>query len=135
MDARRARFVKRDAARALFEGGDADRAALLVRTRCVRVAEDASGDGPGVDALNGASGRAAPSTTLKIGACVFEMVAERDIKQGEEVTHRYDDVVDAADYLRGTASRPLSRRAVQKSSRSRTLLMRRRIRHGEKFVR
>ena len=27
------------------------------------------------------------------------MVAERDIGQGEEVTHRYDDVIDAADYL------------------------------------
>jgi hypothetical protein len=53
---------------------------------------------PGVDALNDASGRAAPSTTLKIGAC-FEMVAERNIKQGEEVAHRYDDVIDAADYL------------------------------------
>ena len=53
---------------------------------------------PGVDALNDASGRAASSTTLRIGAC-FEMVAERNIKQGEEVTHRYDDVIDAADYL------------------------------------
>ena len=52
---------------------------------------------PGVDALNDASGRAAPGTTLKIGAC-FEMVAERSICKGEEVTHSYDDVVDAADY-------------------------------------
>ena len=78
--------------------GDADRAALLVRTRCVRVAEDEVALVPGVDALNDASGRAAPSTTLRIGAC-FEMVAERSIKQGEEVTHAYDDVVDAADYL------------------------------------
>ena len=78
--------------------GDADRVALLVRTRCVRVAEDEVALVPGVDALNDASGRAAPSTTLRIGAC-FEMVAERSIKQGEEVTHAYDDVVDAADYL------------------------------------
>ena len=78
--------------------GDADRAALLVRTRCVRVSEDEVAMVPGVDALNDASGRAAPSTTLRIGAC-FEMVAERSIKQGEEVTHAYDDVVDAADYL------------------------------------
>ena len=78
--------------------GDADRAALLVRTRCVRVAEDEVAMVPGIDALNDASGRAAPSTTLRIGAC-FEMVAERSIKQGEEVTHAYDDVVDAADYL------------------------------------
>ena len=78
--------------------GDADRVALLVRTRCVRVAEDEVAMVPGVDALNDASGRAAPSTTLKIGAC-FEMVAERSICKGEEVTHAYDDVVDAADYL------------------------------------
>ena len=78
--------------------GDADRAALLVRTRCVRVSEDEVAMVPGIDALNDASGRAAPSTTLRIGAC-FEMVAERSIKQGEEVTHAYDDVVDAADYL------------------------------------
>ncbi|CAH0373257.1 unnamed protein product [Pelagomonas calceolata] len=78
--------------------GDADRAALLVRTRCVHVSEDQVAMVPGVDALNDASGRAAPGTTLKIGAC-FEMVAERDLSQGEEVTHRYDDVVDAADYL------------------------------------
>jgi hypothetical protein len=79
--------------------GDADRVALLVRTRCVRVSEDEVAMVPGVDALNDASGRAASSTTLKIGACVFEMVAERDIGQGEEVTHAYDDVIDAADYL------------------------------------
>ena len=78
--------------------GDADRVALLVRTRCVRVAEDEVAMVPGVDALNDASGRAAPSTTLRIGAC-FEMVAERSICKGEEVTHSYDDVVDAADYL------------------------------------
>ena len=79
--------------------GDADRAALLVRTRCVRVSEDEVALVPAVDALNDASGRAASSTTLRIGARVFEMVAERSIKQGEEVTHAYDDVVDAADYL------------------------------------
>ena len=78
--------------------GEADRVALLVRTRCVRVSEDQVAMVPGVDALNDASGRAAPGTTLKIGAC-FEMVAERNIKQGEEVTHAYDDVIDAADYL------------------------------------
>ena len=78
--------------------GDADRVALLVRTRCVRVSEGEVAMVPGVDALNDASGRAASSTTLKIGAC-FEMVAERNIKQGEEVTHAYDDVIDAADYL------------------------------------
>jgi hypothetical protein len=81
-----------------LKGGEADRAALLVRTRCVRVSEDQVAMVPGVDALNDASGRAAPGTTLKIGAC-FEMVAERNIKQGEEVTHAYDDVIDAADYL------------------------------------
>ena len=81
-----------------LKGGDADRAALLVRTRCVRVSEDEVALVPGVDALNDASGRAAPGTTLKIGAC-FEMVAERDLSQGEEVTHAYDDVIDAADYL------------------------------------
>ena len=79
--------------------GDADRVALLVRTRCVRVAEDEVAMVPGVDALNDASGRAASSTTLRIGASVFEMVAERSICKGEEVTHSYDDVVDAADYL------------------------------------
>ena len=79
--------------------GDADRVEWLVRTRCVRVSEDQVAMVPGVDALNDASGRAASSTTLRIGACVFEMVAERDIGQGEEVTHRYDDVIDAADYL------------------------------------
>ena len=81
-----------------LKGGEADRAALLVRTRCVRVSEDEVALVPGVDALNDASGRAAPGTTLKIGAC-FEMVAERDLSQGEEVTHAYDDVIDAADYL------------------------------------
>ena len=79
--------------------GDADRAALLVRTRCVRVSEDEVAMVPGIDALNDASGRAAPSTTLRIGARAFEMVAERSICKGEEVTHAYDDVVDAADYL------------------------------------
>ena len=99
MDARRARVTARDAARALFEGGDADRVALLVRTRCVRVAEDEVAMVPGIDALNDASGRAASSTTLTNRSLRFEMVAERDIGQGEEVTHAYDDVVDAADYL------------------------------------
>ena len=78
--------------------GESDRAALLVRTRCVRVSEDEVAMVPGIDALNDASGRAVSSTTLKIGAC-FEMVAERSISQGEEVTHAYDDVIDAADYL------------------------------------
>ena len=78
--------------------GESDRAALLVRTRCVRVSEDQVAMVPGIDALNDASGRAASSTTLRIGAC-FEMVAERSISQGEEVTHAYDDVIDAADYL------------------------------------
>ena len=82
-----------------LKGGEADRAALLVRTRCVRVSEDQVAMVPGIDALNDASGRAASSTTLRIGACVFEMVAERNIGQGEEVTHAYDDVIDAADYL------------------------------------
>ncbi len=82
-----------------LKGGEADRVELLVRTRCVRVAEDQVAMVPGVDALNDASGRAVSSTTLKIGACVFEMVAERDIGKGEEVTHAYDDVIDAADYL------------------------------------
>ena len=41
-----------------LKGGDADRAALLVRTRCVRVSEDQVAMVPGVDALNDASGRA-----------------------------------------------------------------------------
>ena len=78
--------------------GEADRVELLVRTRCVHVSEDEVALVPGIDALNDSSGRAASSTTLRIGAC-FEMVAERDIGQGEEVTHSYDDVIDAADYL------------------------------------
>ena len=37
------------------------------------------------------------------------MVAERDIKQGEEVTHAYDDVIDAADYLERYGFAPIVR--------------------------
>lgn len=87
--------------------GKADRAALLVRTRCVHI-----GDGvalvPGIDALNDASGRAALCTTLQVGTS-FEMVAERDIARGEEVTHAYDDVVDSADYLERYGFAPVVR--------------------------